>query len=107
MDKILLKSIWVDYEGQKIITDIDDCLIHTSESIINHRIRNSDFWFKPEIYERNKKKVFMGAELTRWGKEFVELVKDGTIKEWELITAAKARREILTTPFSLSTCKAT
>ncbi len=89
-----LKSLEIELAGRKIITDIDDCLFLTTKSINEHKIWIHKFWFDKHTYRKNKSSVFEKADLTEWGKEFVELVKNG-FENYELITAGRNRLDIL------------
>lgn len=98
---MLIKSLDVEFDGEYIITDIDDCLIYTSKSIRKHCINKRLFYFNSKIYEKNKHSVFSDAEFTEWGIEFLDLVGKGLIKNYKLITKAGNRIEILCDKFNI------
>ena len=94
-----LDSLGIEYDGELVVTDVDDCLIATSESIERLGFRKSVFYFSEDVYQANKDNVFNGAVLTDWGKEFVRLVSNGTFKDSILLTAAGDRLSILSNRF--------
>lgn len=92
---MIIKSLNIEFNGEFVITDIDDCIFQTSKSIKKQGINKRLFYFNNEIYEKNKVIVFENAEMTDWGIEFLELIKKGVIINYKLITASKNRIEIL------------
>lgn len=98
-----IESLNIEYSGEKIITDIDDCIFFTTKSIKAHKLTRRGFWLDPEIYDKNKNSVFEKAELTAWGKELLFLIKNLslTLSKVEFITAAYDRTEILKEKFLL------
>lgn len=92
---MLIKSLNIEYYGQKIITDIDNCVIMTSEAIAKHGLNEHKFWYDPETYEKNKFWVFKDARLTDWGKELLELIVSGVVTNYEFLTAARNRLVII------------
>lgn len=89
-----IKSLDLVITELRIISDIDDCLFLTSKAIREKGLNKKSFWFNKDVYEANKDYVFNAAELTDWGREFVDLVKNG-FKDYILITAAGNRLNIL------------
>ena len=81
-----IKSLRINYQGQPIISDIDDCLIKTSKLLRNKRI-NKRYMF----YGYNMR-IFEQVEITAWGKELKEIIKDYPVTLW---TAGKNRMHIL------------
>ena len=96
-----IKSLDIEYSRQQVITDIDDCLMLTSNSIKEHGIKMKSFYFNNEIYEANKESVIMNAKLTDWGKEFCELINDKKIPNYLLLTSAKNRIDIIARNFNV------
>lgn len=99
-----IKSLEIEYQGELLISDIDDCLIYTTKSLKSYGFEKRDFWFDEGIYEENKQKVFENAKLTPWGKEFSELKTD---INYLLLTAAPNRKEIILNRFNIESCKLT
>src|SRR5574343_557491 len=75
----------IEYNNELIITDVDDCLIKTTESILAHGLTKKDFWFNKDIYESNYISVFKESELTDWGIEFSDLIKKNQLTNYEII----------------------
>ncbi len=94
-----IQSLDIEYNDEFIISDIDDCLIKTSESIRKHKINKRAFYFNNDVYNKNKQAIFLNIELTKWGEEFIELIKNKIITKFILITAAKNRLDLLTKIF--------
>lgn len=89
-----IKSLEIVINDTKIITDIDDCLFLSSKSIRENGLSKRVFWFDEDTYESNKHQVFENAELTEWGKEFIDMVANG-FSDYTLITAGRNRTDIL------------
>src|SRR5574343_53890 len=85
----------IEYNNELIITDVDDCLIKTTESILAHGLTKKDFWFNKDIYESNYISVFKESELTDWGIEFSDLIKSNQLTNYEIITSASNRNNYL------------
>lgn len=98
---IFIKSLGIEYNGEVVVTDIDDCLIYTTKSIIKHGIQPKKFYFNDRVNELNKESVVENAELTDWGREFISLVTSGVITNFFLVTSAKKRLDILVYKFKL------
>lgn len=96
-----INSLGIDYSGETIITDIDDCLVFTTKSIKSNNINKKKFWFNNDIYKKNKSKIFLSAELTEWGREFIHLTSNGIIKDFILITSAFDRKELIIEKFKI------
>ncbi|WP_299529065.1 hypothetical protein [Ulvibacterium sp.] len=86
-----LHSIDIEYHGQTLITDIDDCLIHTTQSIKDCDLDKRSFWFDDGIYSLYKDEVMSNAEFTAWGYEFLNHSTKATFNEVILLTAAGDR----------------
>lgn len=96
-----IQSLRVRYEGQLLITDIDDCLIKTTKAIEAKGLKKKNFWLNKEIYERYKKEVLYTSELTSWGLEFFEGIKQGLIKNFKLLTSGRERKDLIISRFNL------
>ena len=94
LNGMYIKSLKLNVKDVKIISDVDDCLFYTSESIKNHGLKKVDFWFNDDIYNEYKLSVFQNAKLTNWGSEFLELV-NGHNLNYLLLTAGRNRMSIL------------
>jgi len=90
-----INSLNREYCNEIIISDIDDCILKSTNSIRSHSLTNKEFYFNDHTYNEYKERVFMSAELSEWGKELISLIKDGTFKKVILLTAAKERSYIL------------
>lgn len=102
MAKIYIESLKIEYNGELIITDVDDCLMKSRSSIIKHGFRPKNFYFNEKVYNENKEKIFKDAELTEWGREFISLTKNRLINNFILLTSAENRNLILEQKFNIS-----
>ena len=102
MYMVYIKSLGIEYMGGVLVSDVDDCLIHTSRSISRLGLDKRTFFYDDLIYERYKRQVFENVELTSWGKEFIRLVEGGLLVDYKLLTAAKNRIDILLRIFPIS-----
>ena len=101
----MIESLGIEYSGIKIITDIDDCLMKTTEAISRANIGKAIFWKFKAVYDANKQAVFGDAELTEWGVEFIDMIRSGTLIDYELITSAHDRAEIICSKFGIESSK--
>ncbi len=94
---MIIKSLNIQYTGEIIITDIDDCLMFTSRAIQKNGFTLKDFWFDEILYTKWKKIVFESVELTEWGIELIDLISKNIIDHAAVIfiTAAPNRFDIL------------
>ncbi len=92
---MFLKPLDIDLNGRLVITDIDDCLIRTTDSILENHLSKRQFWMDQATYQSNKELVFKMAEFTAWGHEFVYALRQGKIKSAVLLTSAKDRLDII------------
>jgi len=83
-----IESLNIELDGRRIITDIDDCIIKTTESIQKSGLNKREFWFNSNIYNQNKLSVFNNAVFTNWGKELLSIVENGKILDVEFLTSA-------------------
>lgn len=95
-----IKTLDLQFEGNKIVTDIDDCLIDTTAEIKRLGLKPKTFWFTDHVYEKYKHQIFLNAPLTPWGEEFFQLIRTNEI-EFELLTAARNRLKLLVERFNL------
>lgn len=96
-----INSLNIEYNNELVITDIDDCLMLTTNSIKKHKIRIKSFYKNIAINNKYKESVYMNAELTEWGKEFIKLVSNSVIKNYKLITSAGNRMDIICKKFGV------
>lgn len=99
---MFIESLEINYNNEYLITDIDDCLIKSKKEIIKQGFVPKEFYFDEHIYNTNKEIVFNSAELTEWGYEFIELIKNKSIENYLLLTSASNRTNILTKIFGIS-----
>lgn len=85
-----IESLNIKYSNQKIITDVDDCIMFTSKAIIDAGYTKEIFWFG-NVPNDIRKQIFIQSELTEWGKELLKL-PNGNV---ELLTEATNRYDIL------------
>lgn len=95
-----IESLNIRYSGQKIITDVDDCIMLTSKAIIDAGYTKEDFWFG-NVPNDIKKQIFIQSKLTEWGKELLKL----PIGIVELLTEASNRCDILHNKTGINTIK--
>lgn len=96
-----INSLNIEYNNQRLITDIDDCLIKSSKSIKSLGLDRRNFYLNPDIYSKYKEKVFYNAELTEWGKEFKNMIKSGKLTNYLLLTSAGERMYIIINIFDI------
>ena len=87
--------------SQMVITDVDDCLILTTESLKAHGVSKKTFYFDMTVYEQHKHRIFYSATITPWGREFMMMVKARKIRNYMVITAARNRADILHSIFGI------
>ncbi|MEA1784730.1 hypothetical protein U1E44_01380 [Arenibacter sp. GZD96] len=98
-----IESLNILYQGEFLISDIDDCIIYSSMSIRRHNIKKTYFYFNESIYDEFKRAVFLSAHLTPWGKEFLKLKQSLEFNDYLLLTASGNRMEILCEKLSIPT----
>ena len=101
-NKTYIESLGIHYEGQMIITDIDDCVLLTSNSIRELGLDKESFWFNASLYNQYKDLVTMNAIITPWGIELLNLIKNGIVEKFAFITHAKDRSWILCSMFKIN-----
>ncbi len=101
---MMIESLGIEYNGELLITDVDDCLIETSASVVEHGYTLQEFWFNAPDYTscETKTAVFQCAQLTQWGAELVRLIRDNNIKKIVLLSSAKGREKMLISRFGLN-----
>ena len=90
-----IQSLNLDYNGEIVITDIDNCLIDTDGAIREWGLTRYRYWFNEQTYQANKYNVTMSANITNWGREFLDLINNGTIQDYKLFTVGGDRADIL------------
>lgn len=95
-----IKSLNINYSGQYIITDVDDCIMLTSKSIIGAGYTKESFWFG-NVPNDIRNQIFVNAKLTEWGKELLKL----PMAVVELLTEANNRCGILYDKTGIKTIK--
>jgi hypothetical protein len=98
---MIINSLNIEYNNELIITDVDDCLMFTSKSIRKHNLRRKSFYMNKVINDKYKHSVYNNAELTEWGREFVDMVSNSIINRYKLITQASNRNDILCNKFNV------
>lgn len=101
LQNMQIQSLNIEYNNQLLITDIDDCLIKSTESIKRLGLDIKRFYLNHEINFKYKEKVFNQAELTEWGKEFKNMIENGKLTNYILLTSASNRKNIIVSIFGI------
>jgi hypothetical protein len=100
---MMIESLGIEYNGEVLITDVDDCLIETSTSVVDHGYTLQEFWFNAPHYNscEIKTAIFQCAQLTQWGSELIRLIGDKKVSKIVFLSSAKGREGMLISRFGV------
>ncbi len=98
-----IRTLGINHAHQVIISDIDDCLIKTSDAIKRAHIKKKSFWMNEDIYNQMSQHVFIDCELTNWGHEINDISRDKDVHIILISAAPIGRFEMIKHLFPLIT----